>query len=453
MRQIVGPAKGAGALVGRRMSTPRGALRLSTHVLVECVEEGTLLYHTLTGEMVLLEGAECGGLESPDVDNIDPAVREELLAKRFLVPLQTDDARYADEVLSVVRLMARPSRGITGFTIFTTTECNARCFYCYEQGRRLVSMTDEVAHAAASYIERSCAAERVSLHWFGGEPLCNVRVIELVTSDLAHAGIDFRSRMTSNSLLFDEGLVRKAVRDWHLRSVQVTIDGTREVYERTKAYVGTDDIASPFERVLRNVGLLLDAGVRVEVRLNLHPRNVDDLCNLAIELAERFGGVEGFNVYAAMLRNDDGPMGFADQKEAVAAYARLRAELRNRGLRHKRGLGNFTPLNQCMADSDSCNTIMPDGRLGLCQHYSESHAIGDVWEGIRDTDAVSAWKERIASAEECADCAFYPRCRMLKNCPYMKRGCSLLDRSILAFDLRDAMLTSYERYCAEADAD
>ncbi|MEI3172875.1 MAG: radical SAM protein [Lachnospiraceae bacterium] len=129
---------------------------------------------------------------------------------------------------------------ITSYTIFTTTDCNARCFYCYEMGRSRIPMSDETAHKAAAYIAAHCGGEKVHLHWFGGEPLFNKQVIDIICTDLAEKGIVYESMIISNGYLFDGATVEQAVSHWKLKNVQITLDGTEEIYNRSKAFIYKD---------------------------------------------------------------------------------------------------------------------------------------------------------------------------------------------------------------------
>ena len=185
----------------------------------------------------------------------------------FRVPQKMDDMKYADQVRFIRRTMWKEPEHITSYTIFTTTDCNARCFYCYELGRSRIPMSDETAHKAAAYIAAHCGGEKVHLHWFGGEPLFNKQVIDIICTDLAEKGIVYESMIISNGYLFDGATVEQAVSHWKLKSVQITLDGTEEIYNRSKAFIYTDG-KSPYQVVLANIQRLLDAGVSVHIRLN-----------------------------------------------------------------------------------------------------------------------------------------------------------------------------------------
>ena len=145
--------------------------RWMTYVLSQKVDDGVLLFHVLTREMLLLT---VGEYETPDS-------LEELREKWFRVPKDMNDMQYAEQVRFVCKIRQKKPENITKYTIFTTTDCNARCFYCYEMGRSRISMSADVAHKAARYMAQHCGEEKeVRLSWFGGEPLFNKEVIDFV---------------------------------------------------------------------------------------------------------------------------------------------------------------------------------------------------------------------------------------------------------------------------------
>ncbi len=124
-------------------------------------------------------------------------------------------------------------------------------------------------------------------------------MIDRITGRLKEAGKEFRSTAVSNGYLFNDENVEKAVRDWNLRKVQITLDGTEEVYNRAKAFIYRE--GSPYRVVMDNIGRLLKAGIRVNVRLNIDRYNAEDLLDLADELRDAFGGEKLFGVYSFPL--------------------------------------------------------------------------------------------------------------------------------------------------------
>jgi sulfatase maturation enzyme AslB (radical SAM superfamily) len=104
------------------------------------------------------------------------------------------------------------------FTILTTSKCNARCTYCYEQlipNKR--HMSEKVAMDIVEYIIKNANREEpISFEWFGGEPLYNYRIVDIISSNICSAGIDFTSNMISNGYLFDDDIIARAKSIWKL---------------------------------------------------------------------------------------------------------------------------------------------------------------------------------------------------------------------------------------------
>lgn len=289
MQTILPPSGNTTKILGKARSAEHG-LRWMTYVLAQPVEGGVLVFHTLTRALLLLTPEEYAA-----PDNLP-----ELRSSWFRVPQEMDDMKYADQVRFIRRTMQKEPEHTTTYTIFTTTDCNARCFYCYEMGRSRIPMSNETAHKAAAYIAAHCGGEKVHLHWFGGEPLFNKQVIDIICTDLTEKGIVYESMMISNGYLFDGATVEQAVSHWKLKSVQITLDGTEEIYNRSKAFIYKDG-KSPYQVVLANIQRLLDAGVSVHIRLNMDEHNADNLMELADELHERFRGKGKFSVYSHTL--------------------------------------------------------------------------------------------------------------------------------------------------------
>ena len=289
MQTILPPSDNVLKILGKAKASEKG-YRLLKYVLTKPCDDGVLLFNVLTREMLLLTDEEYSALDR----------LSNLRDKWFMVPQTLEDKKYADQVQFIRKTIHKKPQHITGYTIFTTTDCNARCFYCYEMGRSRISMSVETAHKAADYIAKHCGGEKVKLSWFGGEPLFNKQVIDVICGDLSEYGIEYKSNMISNAYLFDEETVNRAVNVWKLKWVQITLDGTEEVYNRSKAFIYKDG-KNPYQIVMANIGRLLDAGIRVFVRMNMDEHNAENLFELAEELHERFADKKGLYAYSHVL--------------------------------------------------------------------------------------------------------------------------------------------------------
>ena len=205
--------------------------RLLAFVVELPVDEGLLLYNTMSKAMVLLSEDEVALMNS------DLRSLPQLIELWFAVPLSHDDGLLSRQMRQVAKLIRKPGKGINKYTIFTTTDCNARCFYCYELGRPRIPMSEATARKVADYIIGHCNGQAVGIEWFGGEPLYNKPVITLICRLLRESGVKYHSSMVSNAYLMDAETVEEASADWMLKRVQITLDGTERVYNRSKAYI------------------------------------------------------------------------------------------------------------------------------------------------------------------------------------------------------------------------
>lgn len=388
--------------------------RLMKYVLQEECEDGVLLHNSITGKMVLLE------CEEIDILNALPSRRTDAMAALiddyFLVPT------YYDEQVTVLKLRMLMKKvffkeGIKGYTILTTTNCNARCFYCYQAGYPHFNMNEKTAVRLIDYMEEHLNSNSLNLSWFGGEPLVGINRIDQICKGLELRGIAFSSTMISNGYLFDEEIINRAVNLWRLKSIQITLDGTESVYNRTKAYVSS--MESPYKRVLRNIELLIKNGIRVAVRLNLDLHNINDLRDLADELHNKIGQQDLFEVYSHVLFNDEGydPIQRDNETEKLLYEYQnnLSLYLEELGLAKHHLILPSLKVYSCMADNENTVVVFPDGRLYKCEHTAIGDEFGHLDGGISKEINIIKYKES-AHQTRCKDCPIYPSCVPLKEC-------------------------------------
>ena len=427
-----------------KLPDPGQAVRAFDYLLTAEVPEGLLVYQSALCALVLLEAEEKELLQCTVFPEEPSESLRWLAEQRFLVPAGHDDRAFCRDVRAAARLVRRlaDEDGCEGFTILTTTACNARCFYCFEKGCAAVTMTEETAAAAAEYILAEGNQKQVRLCWFGGEPTVNTRAIDQLTEALTAAGRPYTSSMISNGYLLDEKLVEKAAGQWKLKRVQITLDGTEKIYNERKAYVGVS--GSAFQKVMQNIALLLNAGIAVQVRLNVDTENVDDLSLLSDQLKERFGGRKNFSAYAvALFDQEDLPSSY---DERLRASQRINRRLRELQFESAAPLEHFPVIFNCMADSGSGPVIMPDGGLRSCEHISASKDWGNVFQPVKRPEAEKDyWKELYPEQPECKGCLAFPSCVRLKHCEPRPAICTEAMREEACRKLTDGLLNTWKR--------
>lgn len=352
------------------------------------IREGNAIYNSLTSEAVLLED------EKKD--------RNELLRRWFLVPEGYDVLTASDMIRQ--RLVAKqkgPGGSLkTNYVIFTTTACNASCSYCFENGYKILTMSDAVAEDVGDYIIRS-HAPKVNIKWFGGEPLVNKKAIDIVTSKIT-GKVDFRSAMSSNGDLFGE-CSNEDLKRWKLKRVQFTLDDSGSNYDVIK---GLKDGA--YLRLKETVARLGELGIVVQLRIHYNPDVGPEPC---FKIIEDFKDFKNVRMYSRILYD----------KATIDNYKvllRIEDEILNTGKGYltlpKRASGN-----NCMGDNPHVACITPEGKLSLCEHYAYGdYMYGSIYSRTTDKGLLDKWsvKEKYQSSN-CRECPIYPICRKLTMCP------------------------------------
>lgn len=399
--------------------------RLSTFVVRFPVNDGFLLFNTVTGCILFFENEQ-------DFHNS----KETLIQNWFLIPSENFDEHLWVDYL---RDKKREIKGgeIKSYLIMTTMGCNARCFYCYEKGRKPISMTEQTAIAVSNMIIADSSSKKVRISWFGGEPLVNSKVINIICKNLEKHNCAYSSNIISNGLLFSEDLIDQAINQWHLQRVQITIDGTEKNYLSIKAYKhGHGD---EFQKVMHNIENLLKNNISVSIRLNQNYGNTNDLIILSEYIKDKFAKYNTLSVYNRLLFDEK----ITD--DLYIAYFKLKHKLQKLHL-SKPYYGEALRSNQCMADSDTSLVITPNGKIGKCEHFSESNFIGSIYDKEFDQQMISQFKETYEKLPSCNTCAFYPRCVRLKMCPSPIDVCTDFIRADYLDDIHYMMNACYKKY-------
>lgn len=395
------------------------------------IDSGILLYNTLTGSIVYLQGE----------DDIADSLHK-LIEMYFYVPKDFDEFAWVDKQRHIE--IEKENKTIDEYTIFTTLDCNARCYYCYEKGASRISMSEKTANGIVDFIVKNAKPGVVqSIRWFGGEPLVNEKVIDIICQSLKHHGILYQSRMISNGLLFNEYNISKAKYSWNLKKVQITLDGTEKVYQKAKSYVNAT--GEEFQRVLKNIEGLLDSKIQVVIRLNQDLNNTDDLLCLVETLSKRFKGKRGLTVYNSLLFTEEGEH-HETSLIRYESFLKLQERLYAYNLQKHKRICKHIKVRHCMADNDSSIIIEPTGKIGKCEHYPNKFLIGSIYEDGFDLDMLNKWKETYKMNEKCHTCPLYPQCVRIKMCPEEHENCSMVQCENKINQLTNSMEVAYHNY-------
>lgn len=388
---------------------------------------GKALYNPMTRSLVLMSQEEYDSLFT-DIENDYVS---------FLIRSYTLVAEDFDDMAAMQKLRNRyviplddvylQKGNIHEYTILTTTHCNANCFYCYEKGRSKVHMTEETAEKIGEFIIEHAPLDRVvDLRWFGGEPLFNMKVMDIIVNKIKETGLEYQSSLISNGSLFNDAVIKKAVDLWHLKHIQITLDGTEKVYNEAKNY--TKKNFNPYKRVKENIKKLLEANISVSIRMNLELYNADDLKNLIRECHKDFGNDLPFGMYAYPIFEEGNPRTEEHKKELYDKLIEIEQVLAECNYLNGKELYGGIRATHCMVDNGKAILFAPTGDIGLCEHYSETEFFShlDNYEE-KDWDVIKDWKRVEEPLDICSDCSYFPDCLRCSKCvelhdcdPYIK---------------------------------
>lgn len=372
-------------------------------------------------------------IPSTGLFDLDPVTAEVLDFVRPLSTVQADEVRRrfdghapaesVSDALEDLRALgvlrpdpAVPDHGpgvkVTEFPLSTlvlnvNTGCNLSCTYCYKEdlttpskGQKLALETAE--QAIELLLREGAKRERVSIVFFGGEPLSNMPLIRAATAyaeaRCAEEGKALDLSLTTNATLLTEELI-----DWfdaHRFGISISMDGQKAVHDRRRKTIGgqgTYDVVAAKTRLLLSRYRSKPVGARVTLTAGytdveaIHRHLKDELGFAEVGFAPVTSNpVDTFNLEGPELREL-----FDSMKRLGRAYrdAALRGE--NNG---------FSNMHQLMSDLyEGRRKALPcgaglgllavdhQGELNLCHRFtgSELPTFGNVREGIA--------KERLGS--------------------------------------------------------
>lgn len=385
--------------------------RLNKFVIKVDVQDGWMLYNTTTGSVIFIHNSE----------DLYKSL-DKLIEMYYYVPLSFNEVMWVNKLRSE-KSSSSNALFINSFTIFTTMDCNACCFYCYEKRLPRATMTDTIAKDLAKFIMKVSSNTPVKIRWFGGEPLVNTNAIDIICNTLNNNGAKFKSSMVTNGLLFTDSLISKAKILWKLKNVQITLDGTKDVYQKAKSYKGA--IGNEFERVIDNISKLVEANIRVSIRINQGLYNTSDLIKLIDFLSSNFRGNKLVSVYNSLLFNENVEPNIDLETERYKLFKKLQDKIIESDLFTRYPLKRHLRYSHCMADNDSSVIITPKGDIGKCEHFTDQHLVGNIYDSILEYDEILRCKEQYKPTQKCFECPLYPQCVRIIVCPEERELCSL----------------------------
>ena len=159
------------------------------------------------------------------VEIADKELEAQLIRMKALV----DDDEYEIRKIRFATMARRFIKESLSLTINPTLACNFRCPYCFEEGHPVTRMTDETEDMVVKFIS-GFSPKRLSVTWFGGEPLLEFNRIKSLTGKFKSLGIPYHASIITNGYLLSEETARQFA-GLNISSAQVTLDGVGAAHD------------------------------------------------------------------------------------------------------------------------------------------------------------------------------------------------------------------------------
>ena len=359
---------------------------------------GYLIYNNLYSSLSRMSEEEYA--QYKDLKFSTENLQSELEEQGFLVDENINEIGVFN---AYSKLNSKRMNPVPSITVTPTMECNARCFYCYEEGVRHGRMKKESAEKIVRFIKALDTSKGVFITWFGGEPLMNQEWMDYFADMLRAEKIKFSAFMISNGSKIDESVIKKMKENWNISSIQITFDGDCEEYIKRKNYL--DQNESIFFQMIKKIKALSDAGIAVQIRLNIDKNNVESIYSLVARLQQIFYSDTKISYYPAFLT---GKSNFLTEREKVDVIKKI-MEIDENKFHINNYLYKKPKSSACYYNQKNAFSIDVSGNVFICERAigHPQKAIGNIEQNY---DFAFAERELSGLRPECQNCPFLPKC-------------------------------------------
>ena len=378
-----------------------------------------LLFSTLTTAFIILSKEEYDRIfVNKDFTNCE--YLNNLIKLGFLVNNKEEQTKLLDSLSSIETARREPV-----IKIFPTNRCNARCYYCFEEGIKFVDMTEETAIQLVKFAKQFYqGCHKLQINWFGGEPLMNFKIIRLITEELINEGFTLTTHVTTNGSLLTPDIVSYFKDKYIDCSFQITIDDIGKAYYNVKKYIDLTE-SNAFDTIISNIKLLLINGIRTRIRINFLEENFSHVVEVFDYLRSLFNGLPAPDIYFA-------PLSFEHKKTfrkikdsenqepsylSILKFYTRRNILYDKENVYKNTLTNLSlkpkaiPCGACRSHN---LTITAEGLIFKCHRIvtNNKYSIGNIYDGIQENckyNRMFVGKEY--EDPKCLECNVYRVCR------------------------------------------
>ena len=397
--------------------------------VIKCDSGDILLYNSFMGAIARIPAHQSMSIErslqqdviEPDIDN---HALKELYDGGFLVSSNIAERELVSDILEKERKLA------FSILILPHENCNFRCLYCYEKFERGKMKKDVIAGLKALVDHKAREYKRISVGWFGGEPLLAKDVIyelsDSFVNSCEHNDITYTSSMTTNGYyltpdVVDDLLCRE------IKYFQVTLDGPEAAHNAMRKL---SNGKGTYRRILNNLIQMRnrDDEFSVKIRVNFNGASISFMEEwLSNEIVPLFANDHRFSLMFHPVSKWGGSGDATLDVCEEGLVSRINQELIEKsltfGFSDEVAKESLKPHgNVCYAGKESSIVVGSDGVIYKCTVAFDDirNQVGRLTtegELVIDRERWNLWvtvDDKIT--RWCTSCSFYPNCQS-KKCP------------------------------------
>lgn len=253
-----------------------------------------LYYSSRSGETIALESHTAATYEREDYDDLPENIFSKLLSTYLIVPSEENEL---EEVIQENKNAILDSKTLYQ-VIQPTANCQLGCGYCGQNHTK--ALLDDVQMNAiverVKYkLENNNKFDTLEIGWFGAEPLMGLTKIRSLTPRLKELADNYNlgyfSKMTTNGLSLKLNVFLDLVKNYHVQSFEITLDGTEEYHDKRRFLKSGE---KSYKIIMENLVSILNyegydqLNAAITIRCNVDQNN-DEAANLLIDELKALG--------------------------------------------------------------------------------------------------------------------------------------------------------------------
>ncbi|MFC1616641.1 radical SAM protein [Candidatus Margulisiibacteriota bacterium] len=393
--------------------------KLSKYTLIYAYKKEYIVYNTLTQALILINKEIKVILDNLNHSSINNETKKNLntLYENGIIAKSKEDER---KKASLWLYQLKSKTDTLTATVLTTMKCNFACTYCFEN--KIMDNTSlsvkDAGKIAYWLIERAklLKSQRIKVVFYGGEPLCNTKPIEIISNILNQwakiTNQSYEFSMFTNGSLLTPDMADRLV-PLGLKSVKITLDGDKDIHDKQRPFKNGK---GSFDIVLKNIEACADK-LKIVIGGNITEKSYKSVLRLIDILTEkglhkklymvRFAPIATRLGKGCTIEPDD-IFSYSETKLTEKAF-QLTKKLQEKGF----NIGFWLNTNTCsMLDEGNNITIDPKGNIYKCNVLvgQQEQIVGNI-----NSQEFNAVHQKLRSftpwqIERCKTCPFLPMC-------------------------------------------